>query len=226
MDMRFLVFLFISQLFAFSKGSFPTSPTETSITYYTEGECGSNPQGTCSAYLGAGNQQCNGTKPAFCCEEFIPRTQSSIQMGCYAAAPSSLFGSGCSGSSTCGQCVQVTYGGKSIYVQIVDMCAACSNPGHLLDLGPRAFCMLADMGAGKIQATVNAVPCGNAQFDSNCQLMGQGGSSGGSANSTLSGGSANSTNSSSTANSTSSVAPPASKSCTCSRCPCSTSSSV
>lgn len=214
--MMFLVFFFISQLFTFSKGSFPTLPTETSITYYTEGECSNISQGTCSAYLSAGNQQCNGTKPAFCCEEFIPRTQSSIQMGCYAAAPSSLFESGCSGSSICGQCVQVTYGGKSIYVQIVDMCASCSNPDHLLDLGPRAFCMLTDLGIGKIQATVNTVPCGSAQFDSKCQLLEQEGSSEESTNFTIS---------SSAANSALSVSPPASKSCTCSRCPCSTTSS-
>ncbi|KAK4164404.1 RlpA-like double-psi beta-barrel-protein domain-containing protein-containing protein [Cladorrhinum sp. PSN259] len=51
----------------------------------------------------------------------------------------------------CNSRIRVTAGGKSVEVSVVDSCPACSE--NDLDLSPTAFAQLADLGAGKVDAT-------------------------------------------------------------------------
>ncbi|KAJ7140384.1 hypothetical protein C8R46DRAFT_814319, partial [Mycena filopes] len=45
----------------------------------------------------------------------------------------------------------VTYGGKSVQVQIVDRCVACKV--NDIDMTPTAFSALADMALGRVNVT-------------------------------------------------------------------------
>lgn len=57
----------------------------------------------------------------------------------------------------CGQCIQVTYNGKSTVVQATDTCPGCAS--NQLDLSDVAFQQLSDLSAGILQVTWNFVSC-------------------------------------------------------------------
>ncbi|KAF9444761.1 hypothetical protein P691DRAFT_763111 [Macrolepiota fuliginosa MF-IS2] len=51
--------------------------------------------------------------------------------------------------AACGRSIRVNYQGKSVNVQVVDLCPGCGPGG--IDLSPAAFQQLADTSVGRIQ---------------------------------------------------------------------------
>lgn len=61
------------------------------------------------------------------------------------------------GSAPCGECVRVTGPKGEVTVRIVDLCPECES-GHL-DLSQEAFAKIADVSAGNVPITWEAVAC-------------------------------------------------------------------
>lgn len=62
-----------------------------------------------------------------------------------------LMGSQSNGNPNCGKKIKITYGGKTIVVEVVDKCMGCKT--NDLDLSPAAFSALAPESDGRIQGT-------------------------------------------------------------------------
>jgi hypothetical protein len=62
-----------------------------------------------------------------------------------------LMGAQSNGNPKCGKKIKVSYGGKSIVVEVVDKCMGCKI--NDLDLSPAAFSALAPESAGRIKGT-------------------------------------------------------------------------
>ncbi|KAF9447024.1 hypothetical protein P691DRAFT_776411 [Macrolepiota fuliginosa MF-IS2] len=52
------------------------------------------------------------------------------------------------GKAACGRNIRVNFQGRSVNVQVVDLCPGCGPGG--VDLSPAAFQQLADLGVGRI----------------------------------------------------------------------------
>ncbi|KAM3082067.1 hypothetical protein ACMFMG_004519 [Clarireedia jacksonii] len=62
-----------------------------------------------------------------------------------------LMGTQSNGNPNCGKKIKVSYGGKSVVVEVVDKCMGCNT--YDLDLSPAAFSALAPESAGRIKGT-------------------------------------------------------------------------
>ncbi|KAF8182957.1 riboflavine-aldehyde-forming enzyme [Pholiota molesta] len=56
-----------------------------------------------------------------------------------------------SSGANCGRDIEVQYQGKSVIVEVVDLCPGCASGS--IDLSPAAFSQLADESLGRIQVT-------------------------------------------------------------------------
>jgi expansin (peptidoglycan-binding protein) len=61
------------------------------------------------------------------------------------------------GSASCGRCLRVSSGGKSVDVRVVDLCPSCST--GQLDLSLQAFAVLAPPAAGIVPVTWQTIAC-------------------------------------------------------------------
>ncbi len=80
-------------------------------------------------------------------------------------------------SATCGACAELSSGGNSVVVQIVDQCPTCSHGSNQIDISQAAFQTLADLGVGVLDITWRYVECPDTIVSGNLEYAIKDGSS-------------------------------------------------
>jgi len=80
-------------------------------------------------------------------------------------------------SATCGACAELSSGGNSVVVQVVDQCPTCSHGSNQIDISQAAFQTLADLGVGVLDITWRYVECPDTIVSGNLEYAIKDGSS-------------------------------------------------